>query len=38
MTAPLLKIYGERGLLREVDGMGDVDDIATRIDKALEAV
>lgn len=37
-TAPLLKIYGERGLLREVDGMGDVDEIAGRIDKALEAV
>ncbi len=36
-TAPLLKIYGERGLLREVDGMGDVDEIAARIDSALEA-
>jgi len=36
-TAPLLKIYGERGLLREVDGMGDVDEIARRIDGALEA-
>jgi adenylate kinase len=36
-TAPLLKIYGERGLLREVDGMGDVDEIAQRIDRALEA-
>ena len=35
-TTPLLKIYGERGLLREVDGMGDVDEIAERIDKALE--
>jgi len=36
-TAPLLKIYNERGLLREVDGMGDVDEIAQRIDRALEA-
>ena len=36
-TAPLVKIYGERGLLREVDGMGDVDEIAQRIDRALEA-
>ncbi len=36
-TAPLLKIYGERGLLREVDGMGDVDEISQRIDRALEA-
>jgi adenylate kinase len=36
-TAPLVKVYGERGLLREVDGMGDVDEIAKRIDSALEA-
>ncbi len=36
-TTPLLKIYGERGLLREVDGMGDVDEIARRIDEALQA-
>jgi adenylate kinase len=36
-TSPLLKIYGERGLLREVDGMGDVDEVARRIDSALEA-
>jgi adenylate kinase len=35
-TVPLLKIYGERGLLREVDGMGDVDQIARRIDEALK--
>jgi adenylate kinase len=36
-TTPLLKIYDERGLLREVDGMGDVDEVARRIDSALEA-
>jgi adenylate kinase len=36
-TTPLLKIYGERGLLREVGGMGDVDEVARRIDSALEA-
>jgi adenylate kinase len=36
-TAPLLEIYSERGLLREVDGMGDVDEIAERIDRALGA-
>jgi adenylate kinase len=36
-TTPLLKIYGERDLLREVDGMGDVDEVARRIDGALEA-
>ncbi|MGI9085153.1 MAG: adenylate kinase [Aeromicrobium sp.] len=36
-TTPLLKIYGERGLLREVDGMGDVDEISGRIDAALDS-
>jgi len=36
-TAPLLQTYSKRGLLREVDGMGDVDEIAERIDRALEA-
>jgi len=30
-TTPLLKIYGERGLLREVDGMGDVDEISGQV-------
>lgn len=34
-TAPLLSIYRERGLLREVDGMGSVEDVAARIDAAL---
>ncbi|MEH3032709.1 MAG: adenylate kinase [Aeromicrobium erythreum] len=34
-TAPLLPIYRERGLLREVDGMGDIDEVAARIDAAL---
>jgi adenylate kinase len=37
-TAPLLEVYGERGLLREVDGMGDVDEITQRIDDALGAL
>lgn len=36
-TSPLLKVYRERGLLREVDGMGDVDEVARRIDGALDA-
>ena len=35
-TAPLLQVYSERGLLREVDGMGGVDEVAARIDAALE--
>lgn len=34
-TAPLLEVYGSRGLLIEVDGVGDVDEIARRIDSAL---
>lgn len=34
-TAPLLAIYGERGLLRQVDGVGDVDEVSARIDEAL---
>ena len=34
-TAPLLPVYRERGLLREVDGMGTVDEVESRIDAAL---
>jgi adenylate kinase len=34
-TAALVPIYRERGLLREVDGIGDIDEIACRIDAAL---
>lgn len=33
-TAALVPIYRERGLLREVDGIGDIDEIAQRIDAA----
>lgn len=36
-TAPLLEVYGERGLLREVDGMGDVDEVAARVDTVLDS-
>jgi adenylate kinase len=35
-TAPLLKVYGERGLLVEVDGMGEIDAVTHRIFTALE--
>jgi len=35
-TAPLLEIYGNRGLLISVDGMGDIDDVTERILAALE--
>ncbi len=34
-TAPLLSVFGSRGLLIEVDGLGDVDDISARILDAL---
>lgn len=35
-TAPLLPYYAEQGKLFEVDGMGDVDEIAARISAALD--
>ncbi len=34
-TAPLEDYYRERGLLREIDGVGKVEDIRNRIDQAL---
>lgn len=34
-TAPLLAAFGERGLLVEVDGLGEVDDVTGRILGAL---
>ena len=34
-TAPLANYYGERGLLREIDGVGEVNDIRVRVTKAL---
>jgi adenylate kinase len=30
-TAPLLEVYAERGLLVEVDGMGEVDAVTERV-------
>ena len=35
-TAPLLEIYGDRGLIKEVDGIGEVDEITDRILSAPE--
>ena len=35
-TAPLIEVYGERGLLVEVDGMGAVAEVTTRVFEALE--
>jgi adenylate kinase len=34
-TAPLLKFYSDRGLLREVDGSGTEDEVAERVRGAL---
>ena len=35
-TWPLIDIYGARGLLRKVDGMGEIDEVTERLLHALE--
>ena len=35
-TAPLLEIYGERGLVIHVDGLGEIEEVTERILTALE--
>jgi adenylate kinase len=35
-TAPLLDVYRGRGLLVEVDGLGDIDDVSERLFAALD--
>ena len=37
-TEPLIEVYRERGILIEVDGMGDVDEVTKRIFDALDVV
>ena len=37
-TEPLIEVYRERGLLVEVDGMGEVEEITQRIFDALQGV
>ncbi len=37
-TEPLIEVYRERGLLIEVDGIGDVDEVTGRIFDALQSV
>ncbi|WP_030483012.1 adenylate kinase [Nocardioides aequoreus] len=37
-TAPLIDDYRERGVLVEVDGMGEIDEVTARIFAALEGV
>jgi adenylate kinase len=36
-TAPLLDYYGKKGLVRTVDGMGSIDEVAQAIGRALVA-
>lgn len=36
-TQPLTDIYQERGLLRKVDGLGEIDEVTDRVLKALGA-
>ncbi|WP_265570105.1 adenylate kinase [Sphingomicrobium nitratireducens] len=36
-TAPILPVYESQGLVREVDGMGTVDEVAAAIDAILDA-
>jgi len=37
-TEPLIEVYREHGILIEVDGMGDVDEVTKRIFDALDVV
>jgi adenylate kinase len=37
-TEPLIEIYRGRGILIEVDGMGEVDEVTQRIFDALDVV
>lgn len=36
-TAPILEVYGARGIVDRIDGAGDLDEITERILAALEA-
>lgn len=36
-TAPILEVYGARGIVDRIDGVGSLDDITARIFAALEA-
>jgi adenylate kinase len=36
-TMPLIAVYRDRGLLIEVDGLGDIDEVSSRVASALEA-
>jgi adenylate kinase len=34
-TTPLIEVYRDRGILIEVDGLGEIDDVSDRISEAL---
>ncbi|MHC5797688.1 adenylate kinase [Lacisediminihabitans sp. FW035] len=36
-TTPLIAVYRDRGLLIEVDGLGEIDDVSSRISESLVA-
>ncbi|WP_456787484.1 adenylate kinase [Cellulomonas sp. P5_C5] len=36
-TAPIARVYAERGLLVQVDGIGDIDDVTERLAAAIGA-
>ena len=37
-TAPLIEVYKQRGIVHEVDGLGEVEDVTKRIFEALSSV
>lgn len=37
-TAPLIEVYKSRGLVHEIDGMGEVEDVTKRIFDALDSI
>jgi adenylate kinase len=37
-TEPLIEVYKERGIVVEIDGMGEVDEVTRRIFEALDVV
>jgi adenylate kinase len=37
-TEPLIGVYRERGIVCEIDGMGEVDDVTKRIFEALDVI
>ena len=37
-TEPLIEVYRDRGILVEVDGMGEVDEVTARVEAALAGV